>query len=169
MHPARLFVLCGPPGSATIRAEELEERFGAVRMSNRLDDTGPDLWDERTRSMSDAVRRRLIPAVLRAGTGVVVESGTDSRAERDALLEVARAAGARAHLEFVEAAADEPGADDRHREHVVGPGAITGRDESSTIVERPTLDELRRYDPMPPVRAGERPGSPAFPYGSWIP
>ena len=50
-------------------------------------------------------------------------------------------------------------------------GTITRADieEWSRLIERPRADELGSYDPMPPVRAGERPGSPAYPYGSWCP
>lgn len=176
MHPARLFILCGLPGAGkTTRATELEERFGAVRMSaddwlGRLD---LDIWDEVARAHIETVQRDLAEPILRAGTDVVVEWGTWARSERDTLRALAQRAGALAHLELLDAPLDElwRRIGERGREQVAGSRAIT-RDELaewSAAIDRPTDDELGSYDPMPPVRAGERPGSPAFPYGSWRP
>lgn len=176
MHPARLFVLCGLPGSGkTTRAIELEERFGAVRMSadDWMAELGHDIWDEAVRARIETIQRELTLPILSAGTHVVIEWGTWTRAERTRLRAVARAAGSLVHLEFL----DAPLADlwervsGRGREHVAESRAITRSDleEWSTVIERPTAEELRDYDPMPPVRAGEQPGGPAFPYGSWRP
>ena len=174
MHPARLFVLCGLPGAGkTTRAIELEERFGAVRMSadDWLGRLGLDIWDEVTRAHIETVQRDLAEPILRTGTDVVVEWGTWARSERDTLQSLARRAGALAHLELLDAPLDVLWERVRERGHeqVAGSRAIT-RDDLvawSDTIERPTVDELHTYDPMPPVRAGERPGGPAFPYGSW--
>ncbi len=176
MHPARLFVLCGLPGSGTTsRAIELEERFGAVRISTDgwLADLGHDIRDEAVRVRVQTIQRELTMSILSTGTDVVIEWRTWTRAERMQLRAVARATGSLVHLEFL----DAPLADlwervsRRGREHVAGPRAVTRSDleEWSTVIERPTADELRDYDPMPPVRAGEQRGGPAFPYGSWRP
>ena len=104
---------------------------------------------------------------------VVVEWGTWARSERDTLRALARRAGALVHLELLDAPLDElwQRVSERGYEQVAGSRAITRDDlvEWSATIERPTDDELGTYDPMPPVRAGELPGSPAFPYGSWSP
>lgn len=146
MHPARLFVCCGPPGSGTgPRAGELTERFRAVRLS--LDDIveagGSALSD---RGPFGAWLRSIISDLLRAGQIVVVEGAAADRTERDELHRIGRAAGANVHLE-----------------------ALVAPTAESAGFEPPDDAELALYDPMPPVRAGEQPGSPAFPYGSWRP
>ncbi len=176
MHPARLFVLCGLPGSGTTtRAVELEERFDAVRMSadDWMGRLGTDIWDDAVRARIEVIQRDLAMPVLLAGTDVVIEWGTWARSERDELRALARRAGALAHLEFLDAPLDELWDRVRTRGHEqsVGSRTITRDDLAawSTIIERPTANELHTYDPMPPVRSGERPGSPAYPYGSWRP
>ena len=147
MHPARLFIVCGPPGAVTTgRAMDLAERFGAVFLSvdgwtERLD---PDVGDETFHDRIRHIHRELTTDLLRLGTNVVVESGTRTRAERDVLRESARRSGALVHLEFLDV-------------------------ESSDSVERPAPDELAADDPMPPVRAAERRGSASYPYGNWLP
>ncbi len=77
------------------------------------------------------------------------------------------------HLEFLDPPLDVLWArvEDRAREQQVGNRAITRADLEgwSTVIERPTEDEFERYDPIPPVVAGDRLGSPAYPYGSWQP
>ena len=92
MHPARLFVLCGLPGSGTTtRATELEERFGAVRMSaiDRMSALAHDVRDQGVRTQIEAIQRQLLLPVLRAGTDVVIEWGTWTRVERTELRAVA--------------------------------------------------------------------------------
>ena len=176
MYPARLFILCGLPGSGkTTRAEQLEERFGAVRMSadDWMERLGIDIWDAEARARLEAAQGDLVAPMLRTGTSVVVEWGSWSRSERHALRDIARTAGALVHLELLDAPVDVlwERVSTRGREQLAGSRAITRDDlvEWSDQIERPTDDELADYDPWPPVRAGELPGSPAFPYGNWQP
>ena len=75
MHPARLFVVCGLPGSGkTTRAIELAQRFGAVRMSadDVLARLGVDIWDEATRARVEAVQCDETERLMRIGCSVVV-------------------------------------------------------------------------------------------------
>lgn len=176
MHPARLFVLTGLPGSGkTTRAIELEERFRALRQSadDWMSELDIDVWDEQARTRVETIQRDQTTLLLRAGTSIVIEWGTWARSERDGLRALARAAGALVHLEFLDAPVDElwDRVRNRGREQVAGSRPITREDLQgwSAMIERPTVDELHRFDPMPPVRAGERAGSPAYPYGSWRP
>ena len=86
MHPARLFVLCGLPGSGkTTRATELAERFRAVRLSadDWMERLGIDIWDEEVRAGIELVQRELATSVLAGGSNVVVEWGTWLRRQRD--------------------------------------------------------------------------------------
>lgn len=176
MHPARLFIVCGLPGAGkTTRAVELAERFGAVRMSadDWMEHLDADIWDEQVRQRIETIQFERTSDLLRTGTNVVVEWGSWTRDERERLRRCASAAGAVAHLEFLDPPPDVlwQRIRDRAREQVVGSRAITRADLDgwSESIERPTDDEFRHYDPMPPVRAGDRPGSPAYPYGSWRP
>lgn len=146
MHPARLVIVSGPPGANTTRrAAELAERFGAVRLSvdGWTERLGPDGVDETFRDRVVRIQRELTTDLLRLGTSVVVEACAGTRAERDALRRSARRSGALVHLEFL--------------------------DMQSDTTDRPTVDELARDDPMPPVRSAERRGSPSYPYGNWLP
>lgn len=134
---------------------------------------GVDIWDEGVRQQVETIQGELTSQLLRAGSGVVVEWGTWARTERDRLKARAHGAGALVHLEFLDAPIEIlwDRIRSRAREQVVGSRAIR-REELETwseTIERPTDDEFAEFDPMPPVRAGERPGSPAFPYGSWQP
>jgi predicted kinase len=176
MHPARCFVVAGLPGSGkTTRATQLVERFGAVAMSadDWMDRLGVDIWDEGTRRQIEMIQGDHAEMLLRGGTSVVVEWGTWTRVDRDRLRLRARRAGALVHLEFLDPPLDVlwDRVRDRAREQVVGTRAIS-RDDLVTWseqIERPAAEEFAEYDPMPPVRAGDHPGSPEFPYGSWRP
>ncbi len=176
MRPSRLFIVCGLPGSGKgPRAITLSERFGATRMSidDWMERLGVDIWDQDVRAQIEAFQRDLTADLLRVGASVVIEWGTWARSERDVLLAIARDVGAFVHLEML----DPPlevlwnRVQDRDREREVGSRGITRADmeEWSKIIERPTAGELADYDPMPPVTAGEHPGTPAYPYGNWRP
>ena len=138
-----------------------------------MEQLGSDIWDDDIRRRIETIQGGLTTDVLRTGTSVIVEWGTWMRTERDRLHQRATAVGAMAHLEFLDSPLDvlweriRVGA----RERVVGSRVISREDlvRWSDIIERPTHDELDGYDPLPPVRAAELPGSPAFPYGSWLP
>lgn len=176
MHPARLFVVCGLPGSGkTTRAIEIAERFGAIRMcaDDWMEDLGIDIWDTDMRARVEVTQGEMTCELLRTAGSVVVERGSWTRAERDELRRRALDAGALVHLEFLDAPVDVlwDRLSERAREQQVGSRAITRADVEAwaSIIQRPSPEELATYDPFPTVRAGELPGSPAFPYGSWRP
>jgi predicted kinase len=151
MHPARLVIVCGPPGAGTTqRAELLAERFAATRMEPEgwMERLGFGLGDVGARRRIERIQSDLTIDLLRLGANVVAASGTRQRTERDHLRGRAIGVGALVHLEFVDA-----------------PIGVAW----SETIECPTPDELATYDPMPPVSAADRPGSASFPYGSWLP
>ena len=171
MHPARLFIVSGLPGSGkTTRAIELATRFAAVRMSSDdwLERFETDIWDADARERTESLQGDLSMSLLRLGTSVVIEWGTWSRLERDSLRDRARAVGSIVHLEFLDPPVDElwERVSERDRERHIGNRAITRADldDWSAIIERPTADEAATYDPTPAVRAGERTPLPAYPY-----
>lgn len=168
MHPARLFIVCGLPGSGkTTRASELTARFAGVRMSadGWMEQLAIDIRDERARNAIERIQRGFTADLLRTGTSVVVEWGTWARSERDELLAIARGVGAFAHLEFLDPPLDVLWDRIRHRGHV----ERADLEGWAKAIDRPTVDEFATYDAWPPIRAGDRPGSPAYPYGTWLP
>jgi predicted kinase len=68
---------------------------------------GMNLWDETARERVEALQRGLAEEMLHAGAVVIVEWGTWARGERDVLRELARNAGARVELVFLDVPMDE--------------------------------------------------------------
>jgi predicted kinase len=101
----RLFVVVGLPGSGkTTVARAVAARWDAVRMNpdEELRRLGVDLFDEEARARLEARMTADTARLLAAGRSVVVEFGSWTRAERDALLALARAAGAAAELHVLD-------------------------------------------------------------------
>jgi hypothetical protein len=97
MTRARLMIVCGLPGAGkTTVATELERRHDAVRLSadDWMQALAINLWDEQTRARIEALQWRLAQQLLVRAVPVVIEWGTWSRSERDALRLRARELGA---------------------------------------------------------------------------
>jgi predicted kinase len=130
---------------------------------------GIDIRDAESRATIETLQCDQAMRLLDLGATVVIETGGWARSERDRLRAEAHSVGAMVHLDFLDGTIDVRWERLRGSAQRAGAPEIT-RDELvawSATIERPTADELATYDPMPPVRAGDRPGSPAFPYGSW--
>ncbi len=147
---AHLVVIAGLPGTGkTTLSRRLEAERGAFRLcpDEWMAALGIDLWDGEARQRIERLQRDLAQRLLTAGADVVIEWGTWSRAERDALRDFARAVGATAELRFLDEPLDVLW--ERVRERALeGPRQIT-RDELerwSAEIERPTLDELAAWD-----------------------
>jgi predicted kinase len=146
----RLIIVCGLPGAGkTTRAIDLAERSGGVRFSpdDWMEALDIDLWDTARRDRIEALQWRLVREILASGGTSIIEWGTWSRAERDALREGARALGAAVELVFLDASPDELYARTTARARETPPITLQQMREFSAAFERPTPDELALFDP----------------------
>ena len=145
-----LYLLTGLPGAGkSTRARELLEATKAVHLNpdDWVVGLGMSLVDYEFRFKLQDVMLVHAAALLRAGTSVIVEFGSWSRAERDGILAVARSAGVSAELHFLDALLDEL------VQRVLtrgGPGASALANDvliaNSANFERPSDDEAAQYD-----------------------
>jgi predicted kinase len=147
----RLVVVCGLPGTGkTTVAQRVAEEHGAVRFSadDWMDALGIDLWDQERRAALEALQWDVARSLLAQGAAVVVEWGTWSLAERDELRTAARAVGAAVHLVFLDAPVDELWRRIRERGREDPPITREDLERWSQVIERPTAEELARFDPL---------------------
>ena len=160
----RLVIVAGLPATGkTTLALELEGELGAVRLSadDWLSELGIDPFDTLARARIEQLQWRMGQRLLELGAVVIVEWGTWSRNERDALRERARELGATAELRFLDA---EPGElwrriSARDRERTQASRAISVEDIEgwAAQIERPTPDELALFDPPARTEYDPRP------------
>ena len=150
MTRPKLSVICGLPGAGkTTRAIAISKATGAVRLC-------PDEWLVAMGiSLVDySIRFRLQDhmiqhgeTLLQAGVSVVVEFGSWSRHERDAIRQIAERTGAATELHFVDAPLAELARRVRERG---GPDAKSLLEDVllkfPEKFERPTADETTLYD-----------------------
>ena len=145
----RLILVCGLPGSGkTSFAKALETRLRAIRLSadEWLESLSIDLWDEPKRARVEALQWAFAQELLARGLIVIIEWGSWTRAERDALRVEARAVGAAVELHYLAAPADILFAriQDRGRER-----PPIERDDITRwleLFEEPTAEELDLFD-----------------------
>lgn len=103
---SKLIIVCGLPGSGkTTHAKSLECRFSAVRMcpDEWMEALSTNIYNEQSRYKIEALQWQLARRLLALGLTVIVEWGTWSRSERDALRVEARAIGASVELHYLAA------------------------------------------------------------------
>jgi predicted kinase len=159
--PATLFLTCGLPGSGkTTLARRLEREHSALRLTadEWLCDLHPELPEADRDAIRDRVERLQWSTALRAltlGVNVVLDWGLWSREERDRYRTQARAVGARVVLCLLEASRQELLDRLRSRNAAAPPGIFRVTEEEFERAwrffqrDRPTLEELGRFDPVP--------------------
>jgi predicted kinase len=153
MSRPRLVVITGLPGCGkTTLATALARSLPAVRMcpDDWMTTAGIDLWDSGARARIEAFQLDLTLDLLRRGQHVIVEWGVWTRAERDALRDAGRAAGASVELRHPNAPVDELWRRicARDREGKWGSRPITRAelDGWAEQYETPTAEEFATYD-----------------------
>lgn len=155
----RLVVVCGLPGSGKTRhATRLAADLDAVRLSaddwtDRLD---VDLWDADARDAVERVQWELAQRLLELGHTVVIEWGTWSRDERDALRQRARELGASAELRYTHAPTDELFARLAVRQQEDPPITIEQLRTWSQHFDVPSDEETARWDSFRTVGPDQR-------------
>ncbi len=145
---ARLFVICGLPGSGkTTLARQLEAEHDARRFCP--DEVLADLWDQDARAQLELAMWTEAQRLLAGGANVVIEFGSWAREERDVLREGARALGASVELRYLEVPLDELVRRVEIRNTQPGQTTITRAhlEEWQDVIEIPTAEELALFDP----------------------
>ncbi|HUR78056.1 MAG TPA: AAA family ATPase [Acidimicrobiales bacterium] len=142
---ARLFVICGLPGSGkTTLARQLEGAHDAVRYCP--DDAMVSLWDQEERARVEHEMWQDAKSQLSRGVNVVVEFGSWSRAERDRLRAGAHAVGAAVELRYLDVPVDELARRVETRGREDPPITRVHLEAWAALIEVPTADELALFD-----------------------
>jgi predicted kinase len=146
----RLILVCGLPGAGkTTLARRLEELHCAVRLcpDEWMDALKINLHDESMRARIEALQWEVAQRLLSLGRPVIIEWGTWSRAERDALREGARALGAKAELHVVTASPEVLLERIQKRGREVPPISVEEVLRWQKLFEYPTPCEAALFDP----------------------
>ena len=113
-----------------------------------MTDLGVDLFDEGFRARLEQRLLLLVADVLGAGAGMVVEFGSWSRSERDALLQLARSSRARAEIHVLDPPIEVLRERLKVRNSEVGQIVIDAQTLDSYLQSwhPPAADELAQWD-----------------------
>jgi len=142
-------IVCGLPGAGkTTAAMGLQAEHGGVRFSadEWMQALAINLWDERARGRIEALQWTLAQQLLASGVSVIIEWGTWSRSERDALRVRARELGARAELHYVTAPVDVLFERVQRRRMEDPPMTRDHLEKWAELFEAPASEELALYD-----------------------
>ncbi|WP_319460905.1 AAA family ATPase [Micromonospora sp. RTP1Z1] len=157
---ATLHLTCGIQGAGkTTLARRLERRYGALRLTadewlHDLDYPATGAALDAYRDAVERVQWRTARRVLELGCDVVLDWGLWTRAERDRYRREARAVGAQVVLCVLDPPEDElrRRLARRNADPPAGTFAISDAElaRARRFFQRPTPDELARYDPREP-------------------
>jgi predicted kinase len=145
----RLIIICGLPGSGkTTLAQEFELRLCAARLNpdDWMTALAFDVWDEAARAKIEALQWSLAQRLLETGNIVIIEWGTWSRSERNALWAGARALGAAVELHTTSAPLDVLWQRIEHRAAEYPPITRDQVAQWQDSFEAPTREEMASYD-----------------------
>jgi predicted kinase len=144
----RLIIVCGLPGSGkTTLSKILESRLRAYRFcaDDWLDALSINLHREDSRGKIEALQWKIAQDLLVLGLTVIIEWGTWSRSERDALRLGARALGAAVELRYLFAPVDVlfDRLQNRGRENpLIERDAISRWFEETALFDKPLVADL---------------------------
>ncbi len=146
----RLVIVCGLPGCGkTSHAKQVEQNLPAIRLcaDEWMDALGISLWDSKARQRVEDLQWSLARKILSLDRSVVIEWGTWTRSERDALRTEARALGAGVELHLLDAPVEV--LYDRICRRKMETPAITFEDVQkwAQLFERPSEEEMALFDP----------------------
>jgi len=145
----RLIIICGLPGSGkTTLARSLESRLPAVRLNpdDWMNALAISIWDEPARARTEALQWSLAQRLLETGNIVIIEWGTWSRSEPNALWAGARALGAAVELHTATAPLEELCQRIEHRAAEYPPITRDQVAQWQDSFEEPTREEMALYD-----------------------
>jgi predicted kinase len=160
-----LFLLCGLPGSGkSTRAKQIlaSERAVYITPDNWIVALGVSLVDYEFRFALQDLMLAQAGEILRAGASVVIEFGSWSVEEREAIRDVAAQAGAATELNFLDAPLDELVRRVRER------GGPNAEELITTVLlatadqfEKPESAEIARFDRFVGPAEEWQPATPA--------
>ena len=149
MHPGKLIIVCGLPGSGkTTHARQLETKLRALRLcaDEWMAALSIDIWDEARRAKIEGLQWELGQQFVAAGGTVIVEWGTWGRSERDALRSRARELGASVELHYLKAPVEVLSDRIRRRGMENPPIRREQLDQWTKIFQAPTAEEAALFD-----------------------
>jgi predicted kinase len=156
----RLIIVCGLPGSGkTSHAKEQAEARHAVRFcpDEWMSALEIDLYDGKARERIEALQWKVAQRLLKLGQTVIIEWGTWTKSERDALRARARNLGAAVELHFLEAPVNVLFERIQQRNSESPPIQLDDLVKWAEMFERPSPEELALFDNLP---AKSRPADP---------